>query len=91
MFVGIVRTSATPVGLNPDHLLDALCPFGSGDAQGTFVTDRITAVQARLQITPESRREQLPYVDPDTGCVVLSWARLDNRLDLAGRRSCQVG
>lgn len=83
MFVGIVRTSAVPAHLDPAQLLDALCPFGRGDAQGSLVTDRLIAVQARLQITPESRREQLPYVDPDTGCVVLSWARLDNRQDLA--------
>lgn len=60
-------------------LLSALTPFHQADRQGHWLDERMLLVQALTFNTPESQHECVPYVCPDTGRVIASWLRLDNR------------
>jgi asparagine synthase (glutamine-hydrolysing) len=60
-------------------LLDALTPYNQDDVQGQWSDDHMLMVQALTWNTPESRHESAPEVCKDTGRVIVSWVRLDNR------------
>jgi asparagine synthase (glutamine-hydrolysing) len=60
-------------------LLDALTPYNQDDVQGQWSDDHMLMVQALTWNTPESRHESTPEVCKDTGRVIISWVRLDNR------------
>jgi asparagine synthase (glutamine-hydrolysing) len=66
----------------PDALLDALTPYDQADATGTWQEDRATLIQALTWNTPESRHESVPERCAETGRVIASWIRLDNRAAL---------
>lgn len=42
----------------------------------------VALVQALLATTPEAAYERLPLVDPESGCVLVASARIDNRPEL---------
>ncbi len=60
-------------------LLDALTPYNQDDVRGQWSDDHMLMVQALTWNTPESRHESTPEVCKDTGRVIISWVRLDNR------------
>jgi asparagine synthase (glutamine-hydrolysing) len=60
-------------------LLDALTPYNQDDVRGQWSDDHMLMVQALTWNTPESRHESTPEVCRDTGRVIISWVRLDNR------------
>lgn len=66
----------------PKVLLDALTPYGQDDVQGQWSDDRMLMVQALTWNTPQSRHESAPEVCSETGRVIVSWVRLDNRSEL---------
>lgn len=87
MFAAIIaRASRT----NPrelasgDALLAALFPFTKPDVRGVWSDDRALIVQGLIHNTPESLHEQTPEICSETGRVIASWVRLDNREELCG-------
>lgn len=63
----------------PQALLSALTPFDQADVQGEWSDERMLMVQALTWNTPESRHEALPERCAETGRIIISWVRLDNR------------
>lgn len=66
-------------------LLDALTPYRQDDIQGQWSNDNVLMVQALTWNTPESLHESAPEVCADTGRVIISWVRLDNRKALCAQ------
>lgn len=62
-----------------DTLLGALFPFARPDRTGVWQDGRALLVQGLIHNTPESLREQVPETCRETGRVIVSWVRLDNR------------
>ena len=52
------------------------------DGSGIWVNDSIGLGHLMLWTTPEATRERLPYIDRDSGLVITSDARIDNRDEL---------
>ncbi len=85
MFAAILsRTASAPPSrlVDGEKLLAALAPFMEPDAKGQWHDDRGLIVQACWHNTQESRFENAPGQCRETGRVIASWARLDNRADL---------
>ena len=68
--------------ISPEALETALSLGGFGDKRGHWSNERILMAQSLLWNTPESQHESVPEVCPDTGRVIVSWVRLDNRAEL---------
>jgi len=88
MFAAIIsRAPASPPSelANGDALLAALAPFAQPDAKGEWRNERALVVQAVRHNTPHSRHEHAPETCNETGRVIASWARLDNRSELLSR------
>ncbi|MEL6694271.1 MAG: asparagine synthase-related protein [Pseudomonadota bacterium] len=66
----------------PAALEEALSLGGFGDRRGHWCNERVLMAQSLLWNTPESKHESTPEVCPDTGRVIVSWVRLDNRAEL---------
>lgn len=66
----------------PEALLQALTPFDQADVQGQWANEHVLMVQALTWNTPQSHHEHAPEVCPETGRVIASWVRLDNRAEL---------
>ncbi|WP_147126508.1 asparagine synthase-related protein [Shimia ponticola] len=66
----------------PEALEDALSLGGFGDVRGHWCNDRVLMAQSLLWNTPESKHEAVPEVCSETGRVIVSWVRLDNREEL---------
>lgn len=64
-------------------IIRRLSPFGSPDKSGFLETDRTLLVQCVNWNTATSTLEPAPFHDPQTGVAVVSWARIDNREELA--------
>jgi asparagine synthase (glutamine-hydrolysing) len=64
-------------------LLQALTPYQQQDHQGTYVDDRVLICHTLTFNTAESFHEATPWRCDDSGCVIASWVRLDNRQELA--------
>lgn len=65
-----------------EDLLAALTPYTPADVSGVWHDDRALIVQARHHNTPESLHEKAPEICAETGRVIASWVRLDNRRQL---------
>ena len=65
-----------------ETLLAALMPFSKADVSGVWQDERAIIVQATWHNTPESLHERAPEICAETGRVIASWIRLDNREDL---------
>lgn len=61
------------------ELLAALTPFAPADVSGVWQDGRGLIAQARHHNTPESLHEKAPEICRETGRVIASWVRLDNR------------
>lgn len=68
-----------------DSLLAALTPYDQDDLRGHWANDQMLMVQALTWNTPESRHEAAPETCKDTGRVIVSWVRLDNRATLCAK------
>lgn len=66
----------------PDAMLRALTPFDQADRHGQWSDGRASVVQGLTWNTPQSRAEATPEVCGDTGRIIASWVRLDNRAAL---------
>lgn len=66
-------------------LIAALAPFAPPDAAGEWSDDKALIVHALHHNTPSSLDEGTPQVCRETGRVIASWVRLDNRAELCGR------
>ncbi|MFH0783406.1 MAG: asparagine synthase-related protein [Pseudomonadota bacterium] len=82
---GILGTIQT-MGNRIDHhtfkaMLDALHQRGP-DGIGVWHNHIVGLGHRMLRTTPEAHLEKLPWHDVETGCVIISDARLDNRYEL---------
>ena len=72
-----------------DDLIDSrdiiqnLAPFGQPDKSGFFKNDAVLFVQCVNWNTAPSTLEPAPLYDPHTKIGIASWARIDNREELA--------
>ncbi len=85
MFAAIIMrgSRAAPQELaTGQELLAALMPFSQADTTGVWHADNALIAQATWHNTPESLHEKAPEICPDTGRVIASWVRLDNRAEL---------
>jgi asparagine synthase (glutamine-hydrolysing) len=60
-------------------LLAALLPYSQADLTGVWQDGRALIAQATWHNTPESLHEQAPERCAETGRIIASWVRLDNR------------
>lgn len=68
-------------------LLKVLTPYQQHDRLGSYLNDRVMICHALTFTTAESKHEATPYRCSESGCVLASWARLDNRAELATKLS----
>ena len=62
-----------------------LSPFLEPDAKGSLDFGRASLLQAENYHQTQTPSTGLPLYDEESGLVVLAWARLDNRRELAGK------
>ncbi|QUL37817.1 asparagine synthase-related protein [Erythrobacter sp. JK5] len=72
-----------------EALLAAMMPFAKPDKQGVWQGDHAIVAQALWHNTPESLHEHAPETCPETGRVIASWMRLDNRAELCAELGLQ--
>jgi len=65
----------------------ALDPFENADGWGSYESPQARLFQTSTYNTATSALEPTPYICPNTGLVLASWHRLDNRRDLARKLS----
>lgn len=75
--------------ISAETLLAALTPFDQADRTGVWSDDNSVIVQALTWNTPQSSHEAVPEVCTETGRVIASWVRLDNREDLCAALKIQ--
>ena len=66
----------------PDALTGALAPFSAPDSVGSWQDDHALIVHALHHNTPSSLHEATPEFCRETGLIIASWVRLDNRAAL---------
>ena len=62
-----------------------MVPFGAADKSGSIEKARILLVQCVNWNTAPSTLEPAPFYDDQTKISIASWARIDNREELAGK------
>ncbi|MFZ1741667.1 MAG: asparagine synthase-related protein [Pontixanthobacter sp.] len=85
MFAAIIMRGSRDVPQNyasGEALLGALMPYSQADVTGLWQDDRAIIAQATWHNTPESLHEKAPEICDETGRVIASWIRLDNRQEL---------
>ena len=88
MFAAII--SRTPEELPreyvcPDALIGALTPFAAPDEVGVWQDNHALIVHALHHNTASSLHESTPEICRETGLIIASWVRLDNRADLCAK------
>lgn len=78
------RRSPGPAGIYPPAIIRKLTPYAPTDRSGAHGNGPILLVQCVRWNTAASRLEPAPLHDPQTGISLASWARIDNREELAG-------
>ena len=79
---GIIRLDGAPVAMaDIESMLEPMQRRGPDRQRATCVGNAGFG-QALLATTPEALAEPQPWVHPDTGCMVVSDSRLDNRPQL---------
>lgn len=71
------------------RLVATLAPFKPPDNAGTWHDDRALIVHALHHNTPQSLHEHCPEVCRESGRIIASWARLDNRAELCATLGLQ--
>ena len=77
------RQSSRPADIDPQGVIRKLTPFAPADQSGCIDKGPIRIVQCVHWNTAPSRLEPAPLHDPSTGISLASWARIDNRGELA--------
>lgn len=86
MFAGIIIHSGSQSPRNyvsPEVLVTALTPYDQADQVGVWEDQKSIIVHALTWNTVISKSETSPWICSHSGLVITSWARLDNRSDLA--------
>jgi asparagine synthase (glutamine-hydrolysing) len=73
--------------IDSHEVINNLVPFGRPDKSGSFKNDAVLLVQCVNWNTSPSILEPAPLYDPQTGISMASWARIDNRDELANKLS----
>lgn len=68
-----------------EALLSALYPYTQPDVSGVWTNETALIAQGVVHNTPESVHERAPEICADTGRVIASWVRLDNRAELCAQ------
>ncbi|MDA8429937.1 MAG: asparagine synthase-related protein [Geobacteraceae bacterium] len=78
------KNASSPRGIDPDAVINRLMPCAPPDKSG-FLDDEDTSllVQCLHWNTSRSRLEPAPLYHAESRCAAASWARLDNRDELA--------
>lgn len=76
-------SSAPPPSIDPQSVVKRLMPFAPPDASGFQRDDNALLVHCLYWNTSHSRLEQTPLRHDQSGLTAASWARLDNRDELA--------
>lgn len=85
-FLYIDRTGAkTAQQIDPSSVVTRLMPFRPPDKHGHFAGRNHLLVQCIHWNTAASKREPVPLFHDETGISTASWARLDNRSELADK------
>jgi asparagine synthase (glutamine-hydrolysing) len=77
------RNSSGPAGIDTPNLIRKLIPYTEADRNGFIDKAPIHLIQCIHWNTAPSRLESTPLHDPATGISLASWARIDNRDELA--------
>lgn len=86
MFIALFNAGSSPSALlkTPGVSLElALDPYQMADKKGHFECPDTRIYQTLAFNTPESLFETVPMICANTGRIIASWCRLDNRADLA--------
>lgn len=78
---GVIRFDGTVAQHELEAMLQVMARRGP-DRQACWCEGNAGFGQALLATTPEALVEQQPWVHPESGCVVISDSRLDNRPEL---------
>ena len=79
---GVIRFGGS---VDPSELVDMLAPMRRrGPDRSSWLVDGNAGFgQALLAATPEALADRQPWRHPESGCIVVSDSRLDNRPELA--------
>ena len=77
-------------GITPRDVMDFLMPFADPDESGYFEDDRALLIQCVTWNTAPSKLEPAPFHDAEAGLHGASWARIDNREELAGELGMRI-
>ena len=79
---GVIRLGGS---VDPSELVDMLAPMSRrGPDRSSWLVDGNAGFgQALLATTPEALADRQPWRHPESGCIVVSDSRLDNRPELA--------
>jgi len=87
-FLNLHRKNACPGHeIAPGDVTGQLMPFAEPDKSGFFEDDRVLMVQCITWNTAPSKLEPAPFHDAEARIYGASWARIDNREELA----CKLG
>ena len=78
------KSSHIPSEILSQDVIHQLCPYETPDRSGSINQERTFMVQTLFLNTRQSQFEETPLIDEDDQLVIVSWARLDNRNELAG-------
>jgi len=76
---GIIRLDDKPIGESLVARMTASMSYRGPDGIAHWHDDGVELGHCLMRTTPESADEQQPYVDPDTGVVIVFAGRLDGR------------
>jgi len=87
MFFLKFRRNNKPLDYQVDaqDVIHRLVPFGTADKSGFIKKNRVLLVHCVNWNTSSSTLEPAPFYDPITKISIASWARIDNRTELAGK------
>ena len=88
-FLQFFRDTESPEPVfDRNRIFSTFSPFAEPDAKGFLDFDRASILQAENCNRSRIPSPQLPLYDKESGLAVLTWARIDNRRELAGKLAC---
>ena len=71
--------------LSPDGVVNQLMPYATPDRKGHYQDDHVQLIQCVTWNTAPSKKEPAPFYDAEASIYGASWARIDNREELASK------
>ena len=71
--------------MSPDDVVNHLMPYAPPDRSGYYQDDHVQLIQCVTWNTAPSKKEPAPFYDAEASIYGASWARIDNREELAGK------